>query len=221
MKKYFYKYCDSFVVLFALISLYAILQIKFDFAFWICYSAYAQIINEVIVNLSYSYLAAFVFYILTVWIPFKRMKYKVKIPLEKKINSIRSNYKACIDSVLPMSENPKDDVTREEVFMNFRAVSYKNACRFSFYGANESILDFICRNHQYIIHLSGELLEYKPWLSPDTIANLEEIRNSRLPGFIKMMSNSTFRRLEDEVRMREQLAGFVYGLWDLSKKVKP
>lgn len=210
-----------YVIVIAIISLYAIIQIEFECAFWICYSENADKYNRVISNLSYSYLAAAIFYFLTVTLPYLKLRSKIKKALNRKISNIRSNYKACVDSVLPMGENPKDEISEEEVIKNFRAVSYKDACRFSLINPKESILGFINRNHQYIVHLSEELLEYKPWLSAKSIAQIEDIRNSRLPGFIMMMSKCNFEKPEDEMKMREQLAGYVYGLWDLSKKIKP
>jgi len=214
--------CSGFyVIVLAIICLYAIIQIEFECAAWIFYSEHADKYNKVISNLSYSYLAAAIFYFLTVTMPYLKMRLKIKKALNRKINSIRSNYKACVDSVLPLGENPKDDVSKEEVIKNFRAVSYNKACRFSLINPNESILVFINRNHQYIVHLSEELLEYKPWLSANTIAQIEDIRNSRLSGFIMMMSKCVFKEPKDEIKMREQLAGYVYGLWDLSKRIKP
>lgn len=231
LKSFIYKIRDKFkrllscsgfyVFILAIICLYAIIQIEFNYAIWICYSEQADKYNKVISNLSYSYLAAAIFYFMTVSLPYFKMRFKIKKSLNRKINSIRSNYKACVDTVLPMCENPKDEVSREEVINNFKAVSYKSACRFSFKSSNESILGFINRNHQYIIHLSNELLEYKPWLFDDTIAQIEEIRNSRLPGFIKMMSEFNFENPGDEEKYRIQLANFVYDLWDLSKRIKP
>ena len=215
-----FKVSNNLVGFLALICLYAIFQINFDFAFWICSSERADDYNEIIRNLSYSYLAAF-FYILTVTLPHWKMRSKIKKALDRKINCIRSNYKFCVDCVLSLDENPKDELSKEEVIKSFKSVSYKSKCRFCINNPNESILSYINRNHQYILHLSEELLEYKLWLSADTIALIEEIRNSRLPGFISMMSICNFERLEDEVKMREQLARYVYGLWDLSKKIKP
>lgn len=210
-----------YVIVLAIICLYAIVQIEFQCAYWLCYSEQADKYNRVILNLSYSYLAAAIFYFLTVTLPYLKLRSKIKKALNRKISNIRSSYKECVDSTLPLGENPKDDVSKEEVIKYFRAISYKDACRFSLINPNESILCFINRNHQYIVHLSEELLEYKPWLSANTIAQIEEIRSSRLPGFILMMSKCSFEKPEDEMKMREQLAGYVYGLWDLSKKIKP
>lgn len=216
--------CSSsgfYVIVLAIICLYAIIQIEFECAFWLCYSEQANKYNKVISNLSYSYLAASIFYFLTVTLPYLKLRLKIKKTLNSKISNIRSNYKACIDCVLPLDENPKEEVSKDEVIKYFRAVSYKDACRFSLVNPNESILGYINRNHQYIVHLSEELLEYKPWLSANTIAQIEDIRNSRLPGFIMMMSKCSFQESKDEMKMREQLAGFVYGLWELSKRIEP
>ena len=93
------KYSDWYVWAIALVCLYAILQIKLNFAFWIGNSVKADAYNEIITSLSYSYLAGFIFYLLTVTLPHKKMKGKVKVALDSKLNTIRSNYKACVESV--------------------------------------------------------------------------------------------------------------------------
>lgn len=209
-----------YVALLSITCMYAIIQIEFEFAFWICSTENADKYNKVILNLSYSFLAGTIFYFLTVTLPYLRMKYKIKKALKRKIKSIRSNYKACVDSVLSSDVNPKDEVSKDEVIKNFKAISYNNACRFSLIDRNESILSFINRNHSYIVHLSGELLEYKPWLSAESIAQIEDIRNSRLPGFIIMLSRCRFCNPEDELKQRELLACYVYDLWALSNRIE-
>ena len=95
------KYSDWYIWTIALACLYAILQIKLDFAFWIGNSERADAYNEILTNLSYSYLAGFIFFLLTVTLPHWKMKTKVRKALEGKANAIRSNYKACVESVVP------------------------------------------------------------------------------------------------------------------------
>lgn len=68
------KYSDWYVWALALACLYAILQIKLDFAFWIVNNDRADVYNEIIVNLSYSYLAGFIFFLLTVTLPHRKMR---------------------------------------------------------------------------------------------------------------------------------------------------
>lgn len=70
--QWLFKYSDYYVMAIALICLYAIFQIKFDFAFWFGCSKKAEAWNEIITNLSYSYLAGFIFYLLTVTLPHKK-----------------------------------------------------------------------------------------------------------------------------------------------------
>ena len=48
-----------------MVCLYIIVQIKFEITPFLAYSVYADAINEILVNLSFSYIAAYIFYQLT------------------------------------------------------------------------------------------------------------------------------------------------------------
>lgn len=215
------KYSDCYVVTIALICLYAIFQIKFDFAFWIGCSENAGAWNEIITNLSYSYLAGFIFYILTVTLPHMKMKGKVHGALDSKLNSIRTNYEACVESVYPPLKAMSLDITREEAVDNFKAVSFFQKCKMGYFqNAEISVVEYIRYKHQENIKLAAELLEYKPWLSSETIAQIEEIRNSHLPTVIISLTQSIGKDKLDNESGRGMLAGMVYDMWTLTKRIK-
>lgn len=183
------KYSDYYVMAIALICLYAIFQIKFDFAFWMGYSEKAEAWNEIITNLSYSYLAGFIFYLLTVTLPHKKMKGKVKVALDSKLNTIRTNYKACVESVYHPLKAMSLDITREEAVANFKAVSFYQKCK-------------------------------KPWLSSETVAQIEKIRNSNLPAIIISLTQSIGKDQLDNEDGRGMLAGEVYDMWEVAKGIR-
>ena len=60
---YFYRYCQWILLGVFLASLITIVAIKLNFV--IGMSDYAEIINDMLVNLSYSYIAAYLFYLMT------------------------------------------------------------------------------------------------------------------------------------------------------------
>lgn len=214
------KYSDCYVVTIALICLYAIFQIKFDIAFWIGCSENAGAWNEIITNLSYSYLAGFIFYFLTVTLPHMKMKRKVHGALDSKLHSIRTNYKACVESVYPPQKAMPLDITKEAAVGNFKAVSFFQKSKMGYFqDAEISVVGYIRLKHQENIKLAAELLEYKPWLSSETIAQIEEIRNSHLPTVIISLTQSIGKDQLDNEDGRGMLGGMVYDLWALTKVI--
>ena len=215
------KHCDYYVGAIALICLYAILQIKFDFAFWLGRSENAGKWNEIITNISYSYLAGFFFYLLTVTLPHRKMKAKVKRALDSKLNAIRSNYRACVESVLPPLETMPLTISKEETIENFKTVSFFQKCKISYFqNAEVSVVDYIKFKHQENIKLATDLLEYKPWLSSESIAQIEEIRNSDLHNVIISLTQTVAKDHLDNEDGRGMLAGLVYDMWTLAKSIK-
>ena len=215
------KYSDYYVMAIALICLYAIFQIKFNFAFWMGYSEKADAWNEIITNLSYSYLAGFIFYLLTVTLPHKKMKGKVKVALDSKLNMIRSNYKACVESVYHPLKAMSLDITKDEAIANFKEVSFYQKCKMGYFQDKDiSVVDYIRLKHQENVIRAAELLEYKPWLSSETTAQIEEIRNSNLPAVIISLTQSIGKDQLDNEDGRGMLAGEMYDLWTLAKNIK-
>lgn len=221
IEQWLLKYSDYYVIAIALICLYAIFQIKFNFAFWMGYSEKADAWNEIITNLSYSYLAGFIFYLLTVTLPHKKMKGKVKVALDSKLNMIRSNYKACVESVYHPLKAMSLDITKDEAIANFKEVSFYQKCKMGYFQDKDiSVVDYIRLKHQENVIRAAELLEYKPWLSSETVAQIEEIRNSNLLAVIISLTQSIGKDQLDNEDGRGMLAGEVYDLWTLAKNIK-
>lgn len=223
MRKFFelvLKYCDYYVWAIAVVCLYAILQIKLGFAFWIGTSERADAYNEILSNLSYSYLAGFIFFLLTVTMPHLKMRNKVRMALKGKANTICSNYKACVESVLPLPKAMQPSITREEAIGNFMAVSYLQPCRLTaIQNTNLPIVAYIRLKHDENKRLATELLEYKSWLSSETIAKIEEIRNSNLPAVIITLTNTIVKDQMDNEDGRKMLGGMTYDLWSVAKEI--
>lgn len=184
------------------------------------YSEKADAWNEIITNLSYSYLAGFIFYLLTVTLPHKKMKGKVKVALDSKLNMIRSNYKACVESVYHPLKAMSLDITKDEAIANFKEVSFYQKCKMGYFQDKDiSVVDYIRLKHQENVIRAAELLEYKPWLSSETAAQIEEIRNSNLPAVIISLTQSIGKDQLDNEDGRGMLAGEMYDLWTLAKNI--
>lgn len=220
LKELVFKLSNYLVGLLALVCLYAIFQIKFDFAFWICSSERACDYNEILMNLSYSYLAGYLFFLLTVTLPHLKMRAKVKKALEGKVNQIATNYWACIESVVPFPKGLTRNQTKEDVVMMFKEASSLQLCRLSSVGINVSVAEYIKAKHKENKELATELLEYKSWLSSETIAQIEKIRNANLMSVVISMTNPVLQESLDNEGSRGVLASEVYDMWEVAKGIK-
>ena len=100
-------------------------------------------------------------------------------------------------------------------------VSYNQKCRMSYFqDSSISVVNYIKFIHEKNRQYATELLEYKPWLSSETIAQIEEIRNSNLPDVIISLTHAIGKDLLDNEATREMLAGQVYDMWALAKSIK-
>lgn len=218
--KMMFKISDYLVGLLAFVCLYAIFQIKFDFTFWIGYSDKAEAWNEIITNLSYSYLAGFIFYLLTVTLPHAKMRGKVKKALEGKVSQIVTNYWACIESVVPLPKGLTRNLTKEDVVKMFKEASSLQLCRLSSIGVNVSVAEYIKVKHKENKKLATEILEYKSWLSSETIAQIEIIRNANLMSVAINMTNPVLQESLDNEGSRGVLGSEVYDMWEVAKGIK-
>lgn len=208
------------VCLIFVICIYALLQIKFELFFWLRYSDNAEPINDLILNLSYSYIAACIFYFLTVKLPYWDMKEKCKTSLKKKMRLIESNYKACAESVLPFPKNLPNDVSKEGLVSIFKAISYFELCRLHILGYKNSVIDYISIKHKENRNLAKDLLEYKAWLNSETIVEIEKIRNSDLSAIINSLNAPTLKdNMAKDEGCRKMLAEAVYDIWSVSKNL--
>ena len=211
---------DYYVGVIALICLYAILQIKFGFAFWIGSSTHSGDINEVITNLSYSYLAGYIFFFLTVTLPHWKMRSKVKTALQGKADTISTNYWACIESVIPLPNALERNKSKDEVLALFKAASSKQPCRLASIGIKVPVAEYIKAKHKENRQMATELLEYKQWLSSATIAQIEKIRNSNLSSIVISMTNPFLQDALDNEGSMGTLASEVYDLWVIAKNIE-
>lgn len=94
---YFYRYCQWILLGVFLASLITIVAIKLNFV--ICMSDYAEIINDMLVNLSYSYIAAYLFYLMTNRLPVVVRKRKIMPVIQNRVEEIgrRSIYNVLLE----------------------------------------------------------------------------------------------------------------------------
>ena len=227
MKRYWQKaraflvgYGNYYVIGLAILCVYAILQIKLGFAFNLGSSEDAESWNQIIESLSYSYLAGYFFYLLTVRLPYWEMKIKVHEALKRKAEKIDSNYQECLISVLPPGSQVNFEMKEEIVVAIFKEFSYLGNCRLSSFGMEVTAVDYIKAKHEENQRLATTILEYKPWLSAGVISQIEEIRNSDLSSIVIALTNPKLAKILDNEGSRATLAGTMWKMASLAKEIK-
>jgi len=217
IKDIVFDYVGCIVSISALIAIYCILQVKLNFAFYIGCAHNADKINEVIVNLSYSYLAGYVFYILTVKIPYWATRRKIEQPVKSKLGLVLRKCMSSLECIYPQSAHGKIVFDEESFVEDFKKISYFQEC--SIIGMNIPVIAYVKAAHEENRKTITEILEYKGWLSADRISMLEQIRSSELPMVITALYLPDFKDVLDNPTSRETLARCIYKLYVLAKKV--
>jgi len=173
----------------AIICFSIIVVVKFNLDFTIGYSKDANIINDILVNLSYSFIAAYLFYLLSVFFPNYVNKRRYTPFIKNKLNLVYENIDACVVSFLSyLPENDGINKTYTIDTINFKELkllidnnsfynpsSYNKTLMLNFTNAG-----FIISIKQKVFSALSEILEYKDYLPSDAIKDIELIRNSDL-----------------------------------------
>jgi len=85
---FFYRNCQCIIFGIFMVCLCIIVQIKFKIVPFFAYSVYADAINEILVNLSFSYIAAYIFYQLTSKFLLTIRNRKIRPVIQKRVEEI-------------------------------------------------------------------------------------------------------------------------------------
>ena len=82
------KRLDWIVLSVCILCLYAVFQIRLGWFWYIGSVENADAINSIIEGLSYSYIAAYLFYLLTSYVPERRRKMKLYVVINDRLHKI-------------------------------------------------------------------------------------------------------------------------------------
>lgn len=135
-------------------------------------SCNADEINEVLVNLSYSYLAAFFFYWVAERIPHCYKKRKIRMRLRSKFNIIKEDIRRSKEVVVPFVLSHNKDLNQEEFVERFKQIDLGDECYFS---KTMKIIDHLEFLKKDIIFNIEYLLTYNEYLTLGQYTLLLEI----------------------------------------------
>ena len=137
-------------------------------------------VNNVLLNLSYSYIAGLIFYLLVSYYPFYRQKRKFASIIAVKKDDLLKQIEACIQTF--EEEDKKgliNNISKEELIS---LINKKDMYENSFYakevGYSMDNLLFLVKTRSNCFDIIDKLIVYKEYLRDVDIYDLEKIRDS-------------------------------------------
>lgn len=196
---------------------YCILTIQLNWFWKIPISVNPDPINALLLNISYSFIAASIFYVITVWLPSYNKQQRLLIPIRSLKKKILDDYSASINSfsdVINKIDYSSDhdvfiDKIQQQSLLEETPLSKMTSLNKGSYQS--TILSY----HDRVVHTISNLLEYKDILHPDEIVLLEEIRTDDFPQLLSSLSTPIGVEFLDTPDTRKSVGK---KLWDLYQK---
>lgn len=185
------KIVNLTLYLITILCFYIILSVGLDLVWKIKFSNNATNINQVCLNLSYSYIAGLIFYFFISYLPFFLAKRKLKSVINFKI----LNLKKQIESYLQTFSSIEIERKIDSVNFNFisKITTNKSLKDNSYYseimGYKMNNYEFIDETKSRVFDLIDGILTYKQYLSSNQIVILEQVKDSDFFYTIKIYNH--------------------------------
>lgn len=150
----------------------------------------AESINDVLLNLSYSYLAGCIFYILTSYLPMYHKRKKMRVVIDAKIKQIYGILIDCKKSVLSEEEYSKGIDMSDETFKKLLAqkqLSFPCALSRAYNGL--SIGQYLYNQKQQLQCIIDSLILYQDCMDVNELCTIAKLQNSDYFNMMKIILN--------------------------------
>ena len=205
-------------------SIYAICNIELSWFWSIPVKYNPENINRVLLNLSYSYLAGYLFYLLVTEVPYLQRnrkfrkiiteKYKIlKYQIESNIQAFGSNKANLLNTItLKELKDLIQNVNITDVAFQAKEVDYKT-----------SILELLNVSRNTIIHTCHEILNvYKDYLTESEVVTIEKICSAQYFNFIYEPTPHCISKLTQlyYYNSKDEIATLLYTVIELVRELK-
>lgn len=191
------KIISIILYLLTLSSGYIILTIGLGWFWTIGSCENADRINQVLLNLSYSYIAGWIFYLLVTYFPEMQRKITLRPAIQLKIEDLRKQINACIQTFAKNEDwHLVDTITKEQlVQLITNADMYANSYYASIVGFQQNHLQFLHATRSNVFELIEQILFYKEYLSAEQLLLLEKIQDSTYFHLTKVYENTPLAKI--------------------------
>jgi hypothetical protein len=213
------KLISVIIIIITLLCIYSIGYIELDWFWHIGVSENYYKINKVILNLSYSYLAGLIFYVLTSYCPYIVKRNKMRVTISEKIKRIIGRLNESAKSVFPIQEYNNLNLTEDNLVQQFSSVSISMHCNntYAYCVYKMSVLNYLKSQRDNIIKIIDGILVYKEYLSANQLKTIEHIKDSNY--FVLLNAFSLPISGIDNASNREELAKELFEVIQQTKKL--
>lgn len=221
MKVSFNNIMNWSLIILAILCLFLIVIIGLEVkSFWteIDDSNLAENVNEVLLNLSYSYITGFLVFFLTVLLPHLNKQKKIKPAIDDKLRAIKDKLENSVKCIYPVEDRNNLSLSKESFVNKFitTQIADKFKVRTRVTALDVTIFDYLNKERKDINGVISELIEYREYLSSNSLLFLESIRNSNYFSFLRVLEN--YSELPKEIVNNKRLLGeFLYDLYEAVK----
>lgn len=147
-----------------------------------------NLINNTLLNLSYSYLAAFIFYIFITVLPYRLKRRKFRVVVKNMLLIIKGKLDMCNHEFLPITEQNKI-LSHSEIIERWQNTDISiSPSPFNALGSRMTILESLNQQKKEIIEIIVDIKDYKDYLTTTELLDIEKIKNDDYFQVLKAFS---------------------------------
>lgn len=199
---------NTILIVITIVCLYAIGYIGLDWFVPLGNADNPERINTVLINLSYSYIAGLIFYLLTTSLPRYVFARKMRKPLQSKVKTMYGKIEDSAKCAFPMLTWNSLVITENSLKDQFSSISLcTTPSAYDITGTPPiSIIEYQKIQRKEILLIAKDILEYKEYLTPKQLELIEKIREANYFPLLNAFAIPIF----DQPRNRESLAVELY-----------
>lgn len=165
----------------------------------------AENVNNVLLNLSYSYLAGGIFYLFTSTLPRWQKAKRYRPIIDEKEKIIYEKFVGCMRCVFPMDALKYQKLNISSVTSQFAQTDLNRLCYDQDMYEGMTIFDMLIEQRKGILGIIEELKEYRDYMPTDELELINKIRDSHYLGLVGVFSSRDL----NEPNNRKTLAFFL------------
>lgn len=206
----------------SIMSIYIIGGVGLEILPKISASSNAENINNVSLNLSYSYFAGLIFYFFISYLPKYIEGKKIKPTLKLKVEDLNNQIESYIHT---FNEKTVDGIIKTITELEIKSLYNSHSLLDKSYyadltGGNMSNVDFINSTKMNIVKYIDGILFYKDYLNSEQILALEKIKESKFFHLFKIQEYNQARILYNHKNFKDECAKEFYELIKTLKKIQ-
>lgn len=205
------------LIIMTIVCIYAIGYIGLDWFVPLGSADNPERINTVLINLSYSYIAGLIFYLLTTSLPRYVFAHKIRKPLQSKIKTMLGKIEDSAKCAFPMPTWNNICITEDILKNRFVSIPIcQTECAYAITGTPSiSIIEHQRIQRGEILQIAKDILEYKEYLTPKQLELIENIREAPYFPLLNAFAIPIF----DQPRNREALAVELYKVYIIANNL--